>query len=243
MRAFRSAGCLWEILPNLFRRENEYRRSEPHERIADFPNRGLRGAARLVLRGFRVEAIFQHVKVKRAEVHDAVIMDGVVDAVEFVIRVPFAAFLHQFRSAVQHPPVDFFELVVRERVARRIKISQVSQREAEGVANLAIGLGELGHHPFAHLYVRLVFDRCDPEAQQVRTPLLANLSRGNHVTERLGHRPALLVERPAVRDDSAIRRRVARAGGHQQRAMEPAAILIRSFEVNIGGPFRAFQYR
>src|SRR2546430_10758506 len=100
MRAFRSAGCLWEILPNLFRRENEYRRSEPHERIADFPNRGLRGAARLVLRGFRVEAIFQHVKVKRAEVHDAVIMDGVVDAGGIGICAPIAALSLPIRHAV-----------------------------------------------------------------------------------------------------------------------------------------------
>src|SRR5437762_10147062 len=45
----------------------------------------------------------------------------------------------------------------------------------------------------------------------------------------------LLVERPAVGDDATIGRSVTHAGGHQQRTVEPAAILIGAFEINVGG--------
>src|SRR5207249_11005005 len=95
----------------------------------------------------------------------------------------------------------------------------------------------------AHFYVGLVFDGTDPKAKQIRAPFFANLDGVEGVAERLGHRTAPFVERPTVRDDAAIGRSVAHAGGHQQRTMEPAAILVGAFEINVGGPLGTFQYR
>ena len=162
--------------------------------------------------------------------------------VEFVVRVPFAAFLHQFRGAIQHPLIDFFELVVRERIARRIEIAQIAQRKAEGVANLAVRFAELGHHALAHFHVGLILHRRHPQPQQIRAPALANRNGIKRVAERLGHRPALLVQSPTVCDHAAIRRSVARARGHEQRTVKPATILVRPFQINIRGPFRAFEH-
>ena len=57
--------------------------------------------------------------------------------------------------------------------------------------------------------------------------------------QRLRHGAALFVERPAVGRDRAIGRLVARADGAEQGRVEPAAMLVAAFEVQIGGPGQA----
>src|SRR5258708_6989749 len=146
---------------------------ETMKSAGDFPDSGLRGAAGFIPGSLGVQAILQDVEVKRAEVHDAIIVDGVVDAVKFVIRIPFAAFFDELGGAVEHPAIEFFELIVRKRVARRIEIAEITQGEAEGVANLAVRFAELRHDPLAHFHVGLVFDRGGPQAKQIGAPFFA----------------------------------------------------------------------
>ena len=87
-----------------------------------------------------------------------------------------------------------------------------------------------------HAHVGCVVLRSDPQAQQVGAPLFADLGGQHHVAERFRHRPAVLVERPAVREHLAVGRAAAHADANQQRAVEPAAILVRAFEVHVRGP-------
>src|SRR5260370_18462692 len=89
--------------------------------------------------------------------------------------MPFRAFLDEFWGAVKDPAVDFFELAVRNGIARGIKIAEVAEREAKGIANFAIRFAELGHHALAHFYVGLVFDGADPKPHQIPAPLFATL--------------------------------------------------------------------
>ncbi len=79
-------GRFRQIFPDFLGGKDEDRRREAHERAADFPDGGLRGAARFVVGGFGVEPIFQHVVIKRAEIDDAEIVNRVIDAMEFVAR-------------------------------------------------------------------------------------------------------------------------------------------------------------
>ena len=99
-----------------------------------------------------------------------------VDTVKFIRRVPISAFFNQIGSAVEHPPIHFLQLIVGQPVLRRIEIRQIAQAVAERIADLAIGLAELGHDPLAHLHVGLIFDRSHPQAQQIGAPSFANLS-------------------------------------------------------------------
>src|SRR6266849_4725141 len=237
--AFGLAGSFRQILPDFLGGENENRRYETDERAADFPDGGLRGAAYFVFGSFGVQAILQHVEIEGAEIHYAIIVNGVVDAVEFVAGIPFAAFLDEFGGAVEHPTVEFLELIVRKGVARGIEITKVAEREAKRVADFSVGFAELRHYALAHLYVGLVFDGADPKAEEIGAPLFANFNGVERIAERFGHRAALLVERPAVGDDAAIGRSVAHARGNEQRAVEPAAVLIGAFEIDIGRPLSA----
>ena len=58
----------------------------------------------------------------------------------------------------------------------------------------------------------------------------------DRVAERLGHLASLLVHEEAVRDHGAIGRPAARAEADEQRTLEPAAILVRAFDVEVGRP-------
>ena len=125
---------------------------------------------------------------------------------------------------------------------RWIEIEKVAKAEAESVANLAVGLAELRHHPLAHLHVCLIFDRSHPEPKQVSAPLFADFGGLDGVAERLGHGAALFVESPAMGDDCSVRSVLPGGDADEQRTVEPAAVLVGAFEVNVRGPFVAFQH-
>ena len=126
-------------------------------------------------------------------------------------------------------------------MARGTELIEIADGEANRVADFAISLAELGHHPLAHFHVGLVFLGGNPEAQHVGAPLVPDFRGQDDVAEGFGHGAALLVEGPAMGDDAAIRRLVADAGGDQQRTMEPPAVLVGAFEVHVSGPFVAFE--
>ena len=117
MHAFALALRFRQILPDLLGRKNKDGRGQANQRAADLPHRGLRRAPRFISGRLGVQAILQNVEIESAEIHDAVIVDSMVDAVEFVIRVPFTAFLEELGGAVEHPAIDFLELLVRKHVA------------------------------------------------------------------------------------------------------------------------------
>ena len=60
--------------------------------------------------------------------------------------------------------------------------------------------------------------------------------RGDHVAERLGHLAAVAVDDEAVREHRAVRGAAVRRRRGQQRAVEPAAVLVAALEVEVGGP-------
>ncbi len=111
---------------------------------------------------------------------------------------------------------------------------EVAEEEAHGVAQAAIAvrdaLQDLGTDALVGGVVRLG----DPEAQDVGAVFLHHLVGDDGVAERLGHLVALLVQREAVGDDVAVGRAAKGAAGLEQRGMEPAAMLVGAFHVDVG---------
>ena len=66
--------------------------------------------------------------------------------------------------------------------------------------------------------------------------LLHDVLRRDDVADRLGHLPAVHVDQEAVGDDLPIRRAASRAQAEQQRALEPAAMLVAAFEIHVRRP-------
>src|SRR5262249_48722971 len=72
----------------------------------------------------------------------------------------------------------------------------------------------------------------DPEAQDIRAGLLDDRLRLDGVTERFRHLAAVLVLGEAVSQHDVVRRAAARTAALQQRGMEPAAVLVASFQIH-----------
>ncbi len=85
VNAFGFALGFRQILPDFLGGENENGRSEADECAGNLPNGSLRGAARFISESLGVQPILQHVEIEGTEIDDAVVVDGMVDAVEFVI--------------------------------------------------------------------------------------------------------------------------------------------------------------
>ena len=60
--------------------------------------------------------------------------------------------------------------------------------------------------------------------------------RVHRIAERFGHFLALLGHGEAMGDDIFIRRTSARGARLNKRGLEPAAMLVAAFKINIGGP-------
>src|SRR5712692_10114086 len=117
------------MLPDLLGGGGDDGRGEAQQRARDAIDSRLGGAPRSSSARKRVEAILQHIEIERAELYNGEIVQGVEDAVELEILVPFAAITHQLRGAREHPAVELFHLVVGNGVARRVEIGEVPQRE------------------------------------------------------------------------------------------------------------------
>ena len=78
-----------------------------------------------------------------------------------------------------------------------------------------------------------------PEPEQVRAEVLHDVGGVHAVAEALVHRAALAVHGPAVGQAGLEGRAVSGcADGDQQARLEPAAVLIRALDIDVGGPVR-----
>ncbi len=109
---------------------------------------------------------------------------------------------------------------------------------AHGVAELAVGF-HIGLEDFlAEPQVFRIVGRRHPEAQDIGAGLLDHVLRGDDVAERLGHLAAVFAHDEAMSQNGVIGGATAGAARFEQRGMEPAAMLIRTFEIDIGRPFQ-----
>ena len=109
---------------------------------------------------------------------------------------------------------------------------QRAQHPADCVAQLAIGFDEGFEDLRSDAQIVGVIRGADPQAQNIGAGIGDDLLRRDHIAERFRHFAALLIQHEAVSENRVIGRAVARAAGFQQRGMEPAAMLVRAFEIH-----------
>jgi hypothetical protein len=85
--------------------------------------------------------------------------------------------------------------------------------------------------------IRIV-DHGGPEPDDLGTALADHYLGIDSVALGFGHLLASLIHGEAVGEDGVIGRSAARSGAFQQRRLEPAAMLIGAFEVEVGRPLR-----
>ncbi len=133
-----------------------------------------------------------------------------------------------------HVLVDGLKHLPRNGIGCVVEVVDVAQQEAEGVAELAVGVGRALQDLVADGNVLAVIDRAGPHAQNLGAELLVHLVRVDGVAQRLGHLLAVFVHGEATADDVLVRRDA--VGGHagEQRRLEPTAMLVGAFQVHIG---------
>ena len=135
--------------------------------------------------------------------------------------------------------IELMQRAAGHGVGLRVEVRQVAEHVAEGVAQLAVGIDEARLDGLRHAHVFVKFDGSRPEAQDLGAIFLDDLFGLDGVAERLVHGLAFAIEHPTVEGARAIGRATLEARAHQQRTVEPAAVLIAAFEIHVGRPGQA----
>ena len=141
-----------------------------------------------------------------------------------------------FRRFDQGPSVDLLQLVAPHTVPLGIEVVEVREAIAKRVAQLEVGFGQAGENIGRHDHVLAEIHRGDPQPQDLRAVRLDDFVRVDPGAERLRHGAALGVEHPARCHHLLVRGRAARAQRQQQRALEPAPVLVAALEIEVRGP-------
>ena len=216
--------------PDLLGGERENRSQPANHCLGDMPQRGLRRASRTTVRRRGVKAILEHVEIQTAQIHDAEVVDLLVDAVEVVIAIGGDDLSLQRSGARNSPAIQRNHFLHRQRIARHEAI-EIAQQEAQRVAHAAIGLADALEDLIGDAHFIGVVGSRHPQTQHVGAQRLVDGLRRDDVAERLGHLAALVVHREAVRQHAAVRRTTIQRLGHQQRTVEPATMLIGALEI------------
>ena len=114
-----------------------------------------------------------------------------------------------------------------------IEIRGIGKQEAQRVAHAAVAF----HHALQDLtgdrqLCREIAAR-HPQPQDLCAERARDLLRRHRVALRLRHLAAFEVDDEAVRKQSLVGRDAVQHARHQQRRVEPAAVLVRAFEVEV----------
>ncbi|MNI33745.1 hypothetical protein D3C73_877060 [compost metagenome] len=223
-----------QIPPQLVGGEGQDRRHPAGERLGDVVHRALRRTTTVRIGRHRVQAVLGHVQVQRAQVHAAEVQQQLHDLGHVVVVIRRLDLLLQLPGAVHDPAVQRDHLVERAQVLGRIETVQVAQQEAGGVAQATVGVGGALEDFLRQRHLVAVVGRGNPQAQDVRAQLVHDFLRLDTVAQRLGHLAAVLVHGETVGEALLVRRALVDGHAGQQRGLEPAAMLVGTFQVQVG---------
>ena len=177
-------------------------------------------------------------KIKCAQIHHREIVQRVIDAVKFKSFVPRAAFADERCGALRASTRQI--LRAAHPAPHRVpgsKSIKIAEHESKRVADFAVRFRQAA----ASRFLTSTCPRCNratpPTGAKYPRPICRKFrSARTTLPQRLRHRPALLVQRPAIREHIAIGSRIVHAFGHQQRTVEPSAKLIGPFQIHVRGP-------
>ena len=121
---------------------------------------------------------------------------------------------------------------------------QIAEQVSAGVAHFPVDVRELTQDSGADGHIGGVVHRAHPEPQHISAVgrllllVLAPLDdhhRVDHIAEGFAHLSPLLVEGETMGEHAFVGGMAVDGHGGEQRALEPAAVLIGSLEVEVGG--------
>ena len=221
--------------PRLLGGEHQHRRQPGAQAAMQVVQHRARRPAPQRVRPVAVQRVLADIEVEGAEIGRAEIVHGGIHAGPVVALHGRAHHRVQLRHPVQHPALQLRHVGLGHAL-RLAEPIQGAQQPAQRVAQPAIQLGLLLQDLLADPHVLAGVGGHHPQPQDIGAVLVVHLLGGHHIAERLAHLAALLVHHEAMRQHRLERRHPARAHGLQQRGMEPAAMLVRTLQIQIGRP-------
>ena len=205
--------------------------------MGDLPQGGLGAAPRQRRARRGVQAVFQDVEVKGAQVFAAEDLEFGNHRVELVHLVVGQDVGLQLRRARQRPAVDLQHPIRRHRIRCGVKVACIGEQELERVADAAVGVHHTRQDFVVARDVARIVACSHPQADDLGAQLFRGFLRVHAIAQRLAHLVTLRVHGEAVRQQAAVGCTAIHRTRRQQRGVEPAAVLVMAFQVQVG--FRA----
>src|SRR5690606_8029268 len=193
------------------------------------------GAARGRAGGVAVEQVLADVEVDSAHLAGTEVERRLPGEVEIVVVVGAPHPGGEAGEPPQRPAIEAADRLRRDRVAGGIEVEEVREQVAHRVAHLEVALAELLEDRLGGPDVVAVVLARDPEPHDLRTVAVDQLLRIDVVAQPLADLAPLAVDDEAVGEHGAVGGAVARAHRAEQGGVEPAAVLVRALEVEVGG--------
>src|SRR5690554_763815 len=195
---------------------------------------GLAGTPRQAVGLGGVLAVFDDVQVETTQSGFAEVVHLLVNPQEGIVAVIFVQLVLQLQGTVYHPAIQGDHVFRRHHVLFRIKPGQVAEQEAGGVTDTAVAVCSLAQDVLGYGHLAAVVGGGYPQTQDVGTQFVHHFLGRDHVAHGFGHLVALAVHGEAVGQHLLVRGHAVHGDGGFQGGLEPAAVLVRAFQVHIG---------
>ena len=151
---------------------------------------------------------------------------------ELVALVVLDYFLLKLVRLLQEPGVELEQLGAGHALVGG-KVAGVGEQEADGVAYAPVDVAGAREYFFGDGDLAAVIRAGDPEPKHVGAVLLDDLLRRDDVAERFRHLVAILIDGEAMGEHLLVGRLAVDGATDEQGRVEPTAVLIRAFKVQL----------
>ena len=223
-----------EAPPDFIGGKGQNRGDQAGERIENPVHGGLGTASRQAPGLGGVKTVLEHIEIERREFDTAEVMDGVVQDVELILLITTLHPLDQPFEFREGPAVDLQKIAIADPVVLGVITVEIAKDVAGRVADAAISIGETLQNLVADTDVVAIILRRHPEAENLGAVFLDHFLGSHDIPLRFRHLLAGAINDKAVGKDRLVGSDAAGADGGQEAGVEPAAMLIRAFEVKVG---------
>ena len=128
-----------------------------------------------------------------------------VHDVELIVFIGVGDFFEDLFQTEECPFIEFGHILVGNSIFRRVEVGQVAQEIAEGIADLAVDVGELFQDLRRQADIALVVSRRNPQAEDIGTVFFDDFLGSYGVADGFTHLAAFAVDGKAVGQDRFIR--------------------------------------
>ena len=195
---------------------------------------GLGRSPRQAVGAGGVLPVLDDVEIETAQFDHAEMMHFLIDRQEIVFVVLLDHLGPQSFGAAHDPVIERDHPRGIDQVVVRMKAVQIGKHETRGIADAPVGVGDLAENLLGNRHFAAIIGGGDPQPQNIGAVLVKDPVRGHGVAERFRHLAPFGVDEEAVGQHFPVGSAAVHGDGGLERGLEPAPVLIRAFQVEVG---------